>query len=197
MKAFNAILTSVKFVGIVLDLEELPGLNTYSSFAVTAASVSALKAKYGSFEFGTTAGFDQSGLIASSSAYVDKIYIELYDFYTPTAGVDATPNSPFFLYKNQPQVMGDFILNKVLTAAQISLYKQYSSKIMAMWSSQNLAADCLYPLTNGFCGANNEFGSWSAASLNQFITYIQSVSPAMAALSHGLFQYSFTPPSWV
>lgn len=201
MVKWNSVLSeagsSVRFAGLVIDLEEMPGLATFSNFKVTAASVAALKAQYGPFEFGVSPGFDQTGLIQTNIAFVDKFYIQLYDFYFPTAGVDATPNSPFLLYKDQPQAMGDFVLTKALTAAQLALYQQYPSKIMAMWSNQNLAGSCLYPLPSGMCGANNEFGSWSAASMTAFITYIKSKSPAMASLSHGLFQYSFTPTSWV
>ena len=200
MKRWNDVLiaagSSVKFAGIVLDLEELPGLKTYSSFVVSAATVGALKAKYGNFEFGTSPGFDQTGLISSSASYVDKFYIQLYDFYTPTPNVDATPNSPFLLYKNQPQVMGDFVLNQVLSAATMSVYQKYAGQIMAMWSNQNLAGGCLYPLPSGQCGSVNEFGSWSAQNMNAFISYVKQKSPTMASLTHGLFQYSFTPSSW-
>ena len=200
MKSWNGVLAAagsgVKFAGIVLDLEEMAGLNTFSSFTVSAASVAALKSQSGNFEFGTTAGFDQTGLISASASFVDKFYVELYDFYTPTPNVDATSSSPFLLYRNQPQVMGDFVLNQVL-AAHLPVYQKYSNQIMAMWSIQNLAGGCLYPLPSGQCGSVNEFGSWTASNMNAFIAYVKNKAPTMATLSHGLYQYSFTPTSWV
>jgi hypothetical protein len=201
LKQWNDVLSSsgssVRFVGMTIDLEEMPGLNSYSSFDVNSASVADLKSRHGDFEFGVAVGFDQTGKINSMVNFIDKFYIELYDFYTPTAGVNATPDSPFLLYQNQPQMMADFVLNKVLNAAQLTQYAQHSDKIMAMWSSQNIPGPCLYPLNDGRCGINNELGSWTGPNVNAFIQYIKSQSPAMAALDHGLFQYSFTNPSWV
>ena len=200
MKSWNTLLagSGLSFSGIVLDMEELPGLNSYSSFQVTAASVSSLKAKYGAFEFGITAGFDQIGVIQNSVGFVDKIYLELYDFYTPYVNVGHTTDSKFLTMKNEATAFGDFVLTSAIAPSVLSAYAQYPDKLMAMWSNQNLVGKCLYPLDGiSKCGANYEFGVWDPLAFNSFVTYVKTKSPALSKLQHGIFQYSFTPPNWI
>ena len=202
MKKWNDFLGSVgssqRFKGVVFDLEEFPSMQKLSPWTLNAGNVAALKSKYGQFEFSTTIGYDALGTLSTQAAFVDKLYLQLYDLYQPYRNVGPTADSRFLVFKNNAATMGDFILNTVLSSQILSAYAQYSDKVMLMWSNQNLVGSCLYPLdgkTN--CGANNEFGLWDPDAYNAFLSYVKGKSPVLNNLKHGLFQYSFTPPSWV
>jgi hypothetical protein len=202
MKRWNDFLASLgsrqSFRGVVYDLEEFPSMQKISPWTLNAANVAALKSKYGQFEFSTTIGFDAVGAMNTQAPFVDKMYLQIYDLYHPYAYVGATQDSRFLTYKNDPNTMGDFILNTVLGANIMNAYTQYSQKIMLMWSNQNLVGTCLYPLDGKMnCGANYEFGVWEPDAYNAFVNYVKNKSPSLRNLKHGLFQYSFTPPSWV
>ena len=186
---------SPKFVGSVIDLEEVSGMQSYANVIVDASFASSLKSKFGNFEFGIAAGFDGVGKIQQG---FDKVYVELYDFYTPTAyAAQNSVTSPFIQHRGDINGMVDFILNKALTPYQLENYAKYSSVVMAMWSNQNINGLCIHPDdTKHICGINYEFGSWSAEGFNSFLTAIKAASPAMAAIKHGMFQFSYTPTSW-
>ena len=194
MTQWNAFLTLQGhrgFVGTAIDMEEASGLKSLTGTVIDASLVSSLKAKYGLLEFGVTAGFDSLGGVAG----FDRVYLEMYDFYTPVVSADKLSTSPFLLNKDNPSAMVDFILNQVLTT-ELSGYDTHANEIFAMWSNQDLGSACIAP-DNGRCGLNNEFGSWSGSSFNQFITLLKQRSPVMAKLRHGVFQFSYTPTAWL
>ena len=199
MKDWNIFLSSVgsasKFVGTVIDLEETPRMATYNPLIISPTFASSLKGQYGNeLEFGVSAGFDQPSII---NAGYDKVYIQLYDFYSPVAYVDSTANSPFLLNLNNPSEMVNYVLNAAVASSLLDVYSANTGSVMAMWSTQNLAGNCIYPESNGFCGINNEFGSWSAAEFSNFISQLQAKSSVFAQLKHGIFQFSYTPTSWL
>ena len=188
-------ISSTKFVGTVIDLEEVSGMQSYANVAVDASLATALKAKFGQHEFGVAAGFDGVGKIQSG---FDKVYVELYDFYKPKAyAAQDAVTSPFLENRGNVSAMVDYILNVALTPYQLENYFSHSNIVMAMWSDQNLNGSCLFPddLKN-ICGINYEFGTWSAQGFHEFLAAVKLASPAMAAVSHGIFQFSYIPTSW-
>jgi len=186
-----------KFVGTAIDHEEVSGMQRYSPIVFDSALAQGLKAKFGqALEFGVATGFDGVGKI---QAGFDKVYVELYDFYSPKAyAAQDAVSSPFLIHRGDPAGMADYILKEALTPYQLEEYGKHPSVVMAMWSSQNLNGLCIHPDDNmNICGINYELGSWGPDAFNSFINQIRSVSPVMASLSHGIFQFSYTPKSWM
>jgi hypothetical protein len=149
-------------------------------------------------------GFDGTGKVELMGKYVDSFYMQWYDFYTDVNGntypyVDATVQSPFLVYQNKHREMTDYVLNRVVTPRILSVYTQYASRIYAMWSNQDLNTDCLYILSkSNKCGVNYEFGAWTPEAFSAFIREINWASALFANLKgHGLFQFSFTPLTWM
>ena len=195
MKQWNDFLGSVgsniRFIGSVVDMEEIPGLKTYSSVSVSPTLAADLKSKFGDLEFGVSIGFDTSLL-----AGYDKLYIQLYDFYSPKPFAASGLDSPFLLNKNDSSAIVDYLLNQAVTLKQVEGYAANSARVMAMWSIQNKDGNCLYP-QNGQCGLNNEFGSWTSDAFADFLDQLTAKSPGFASIKHGIFQFSFTPTEWV
>ena len=187
--------SQVQVSGIVLDLEEFP-VSAIPSVR-NATRINAWKAKYGLTEYGVSVGFDQVGIISTMASYTDSFYVQFYDFYYPTIGIDKTPSSPFLTYQNQPTQIAQYILNPlVMKSNLVQVYNQFQGKIYAMWSIQDLTGNCRYPLDTGLCGLNFEFGSWSPVAFNAFYQQIIQ-SDLFKNMNHGIFQFSFVPFSWL
>jgi hypothetical protein len=190
---WNKFLPGVKFTGVVFDNEEFGG--GAGGPLLTATNAAALKSKFAIKNIGLAVGFDGVGKFATMP-WIDQFYMEMYDFYTPAAYIDASPQSRFVQYVNNPGPLVDYITNQVLSAGQLDLYRQYASKVHAMWSTQSLGTNCIYPLGTN-CGINNEFGVWSAAGFTSFLSTVKAKSPIFASLAgHGLYEFDLIPTSW-
>jgi hypothetical protein len=184
----------VRVSGIVLDLEEIPGRPIPSAYNATL--INAWKLQYGLKEYGVSVGYDQVTVVQKMASYTDSFYLQFYDFYYPTPGIDSTVDSPFLTYLNDAVQMVQYIINpRVLKGSLIQVYQTYQSKIYAMWSIQSLTNNCTYTL-DGTCGLNHEFGAWSPASFNDFYQLIIQTS-IFKNLNHGIFQFSFVPLNWL
>ena len=185
---------NVRFTGITIDMEEITG-NSIPSVN-SAPLINSWKRQYGISEFGVSVGFDATGKVGALAGHVDAFYLQFYDFYYPVPYVDSSPKSPFILYANNPQALADYVLQRVVSAKMSTVYSTYRNQIYAMWSIQNLNANCLYPL-HGVCGANWEFGGWTPSAFNEFIRIIKSRSELFGGFkAHGIFQFSFVPLNW-
>jgi hypothetical protein len=196
---WNAFLASVgapaQFTGVSFDREEF----TIAGFDLTATNVAAMKAKYPVMkEVGMAVGYVSVGRVMTYGPFVDFFYVEFYDLWTTATGaLDGTASSPFMTHKNDPQAIIDLLFT-VTTAYQRDQYAKYGKQIYAMWSQQDKGAACAFPDTaSGPCGANYEFGSWSPAAMNQFLTKVSGVYPFNQIKGHAFFQFSYTPLSWM
>ena len=187
--------SQVKVSGIVLDLEEFPG-NAIPSVK-NSTLINSWKSLYGLTEYGVSVGFDQVGIVSAMQSYTDAFYVQFYDFYYPTVGIDKTGSSPFLTYRNQPAQIVEYIMNPlVMKTNLVQVYSQLQNKIFAMWSIQDLTGNCRYPLDTGLCGLNYEFGSWSPVAFNGF--YQQIIQTLLFKnMNHGIFEFSFVPFSWL
>ena len=194
-KQWNTFLKSVgsisEFQGVVFDYEEFNRNNAVVLSQVQG--MAPLKAEYG-FKTGIALGYDSFAHMTMWDKVMDQFYLEFYDFYY-VPEVNKTPQSPFLLYKNQPQVLASFILKTVLGGLSENISK-YGPKVQVMWSNQNINMNCQYPLNNKTCGPNYEFGVWSASAFNQFLAAFRKASPNLGSRPQGIFQYSFTPKDW-
>lgn len=184
--------------GIVIDNEEIRTLPNYAQI-LDPSTIQAVK---GSLEFGITIGFDEIPRMRSLAPTVDRFYLQVYDLYTPVANVDQTGNSPFLKMQNDGASMAQFIVSQVIAPTIWEAYNELASQVTLMWSSQSSGKDCLYPLNNGTCGGNNEFGSWSPKAFNDFVVAFKAAATAAnqssaETLQHALFQFSFVPTEWV
>jgi hypothetical protein len=197
---WNAFLKSVgnavRFRGITLDYEEVAPSAAYS-MAMSATSINRHKDNYGITEFGGAIGFDDRKKIAALT-YYDEFYLEFYDFYVPYSNVDKSKtDSRFVVYKNNPVSMANYITSTIMQPGIVAGYAGHTSKLNAMWSLQSTLGGCIYPLKDGTCYTNYEFGIWRPDTVNAFIRQITSVSPLFKSMNHGLFQYNFTPKTWI
>ena len=191
-EAWNTLLVSVgsgnRISGIVVDLEEKAG------FATELASVPLYKTQYGIDAFGMAIGYDSTGLM-NTYPFVDDFYLEMYDFYVNNAPQLTLVQADAPGSENQP-VQFLSVLTKDVLGPYVSKYS--NPKAHFMWSIQDKSAsDCLYPLGVG-CGSSNDFGAgWTAPAFSRFLTELEAKYPVFAGRSHGLFQFSFVPTSWV
>lgn len=196
-KQWNNFLSSmnsgVRFSGMVVDYEEFAGSRAPDVLS-QILNMTHLKLQYG-FTTGVAAGYPPTAVVNLFDSVMDEIYSEFYDFYY-TPFVDSTLESPFLTFLNDPAALSDFTLATVLEGRSEST-TLYGPKTNVMWSLQSLNGSCVYPLTDGSCGINYEFGAgWSAAAVNQFLQDISKKSPNLGSLPQGFFQFSFVPISW-
>jgi hypothetical protein len=187
--------STVRFTGVTLDYEELVNIPSRYNIAVSKPMIAGFKTKYGISEFSGAVG---SKAIANVNAFTffDHFFLEFYDFGNAIAKNAVL--SPFVIYKDNPQAMVNYILRtEVASPVLQAFYVANAHKISAMWSIQSLTGGCIYPLRNGKCGLNYEFGVWRADTFNAFITLLKSSSPIFNNVAHGFFEYSFIPKSWV
>ncbi|TEB16915.1 hypothetical protein C9890_0546 [Perkinsus sp. BL_2016] len=196
-KRWNDFLTqqtsSLRFVGIVLDAEEFSG-GRNPEFRAQLLNSTQLKQKY-SLKLGLSLGYQSGPQMAAWDSVVDAFYLQFYDYYY-TPYVDATADSPFLLYLNDPASLVGFTLDTVLEGKSEDQTK-YGPKVSVMWSMQNLGTGCIFPLNDGSCGVNFEFGAgWSAQAFNEYLKEFRMRSPNLGYKPQGIFQYSFLPQSW-
>lgn len=175
--------SAARISGIALDGEENQG------FSSELPHVATYKSKYSIAKLGVAIGFDQPGAV-SKYPQADDFYVEMYDFYVvdapkltlvQTAATD-TPES--FLATLDSEVLYPFV------------GKYADSRLHFMWSVQAKSrTDCLYPLGSG-CGSSDDFGMFTAPAFNEFLRMAQAKYPVLAGRNHGIFQFSFVPPSW-
>ena len=197
-KQWNAVFakqgSSIRFNGIVLDYEEFYGSRAPSIMA-EAQDINPLKAAYG-MQAGITFGYQAWSSMADWDSTFDDFYLQFYDYYY-SPSVDTTDNSPFLLYKNDPQTLADFTVKTVLQGYSEDP-SRYGSKVRVMWSLQNMANTCIYPLNDGSCGINYEFGAgWTAEAVNEYLKAFRQSSPHLGSKPQGFFQFSFVPLSWM
>ncbi len=174
----------IRIGGIVVDGEERKGFDRELS------SLGTYKSTYGVAIFGVAIGFDTVGSVAQYMA-TDEFYLEMYDFYVVSAPkltlVQTSPSdSPNGFLAN---------LDKQTLAGFASKYSD--PRFQFMWSVQaKSSSNCIYPLGSG-CGTSDDFGHFSAQDFGTFLDLAQARYPLMAGRSHGIFQFSFVPPSWL
>jgi hypothetical protein len=184
-KKWNDLLSSERFVGIVLDGEEKAGFQSEMS------NVPQYKSAYGVGSLGIAIGYDATGQMSSYSQ-ADAFYLEMYDFYVNDAPkLTLVQTGPT---ETDPQTFLDVLSRDVLGP---HLGKYTDSKLHFMWSIQAKSkTDCLYPLS-GKCGSSDDFGWFSAPNFNRFLQLLASKYPVFAGRDHGIFQFSFLPASWL
>jgi len=187
--------TSLRITGITIDNEEVRGKNW-----ITSDLINPIKAKYPGLEFTLTVGFDELGLMKNLASFVDAFFLQAYDFYTRNVAQLARSQDPlvntFLNERDSGSSFAQFVLNSVMTPKTISTYEALGNKILLMWSVQAFSNhDCLVPLSDGSCGLNDEFGTWSRDGFFDFLRSIRQLIPSVS--DHGLFQFNFIPNSWL
>jgi hypothetical protein len=196
-KQWNAFLRSVssplRFSGVVFDYEEFNNNKAPLVFK-QIQEMAALKAQYGLLT-GIATGYPPTAVVNVFNNVMDQFYSEFYDYYY-TPFVDSSLSSPFLIYLNDPSALSQFTLSTVLGGKSEDA-ALYGPKTNVMWSLQSINGSCVYPLTDGTCGINFEFGAgWTAAAVNQYLQNITATSPNLGSLPQGFFQFSFIPISW-
>ena len=183
--------------GFMVDFEEIR-YNTEPQNAVTLsqAELQPYRAAYPTIKIGTSVGYDDKSRINLFAPYLDYLHLQMYDFYYPTAGADSTPSSIFTTYKNDASQLASVIMKHVITPNLIDLYRQFSSKVWLMWSTQSMNTDCIYPMGYGACGINNEF-NWNPVPFNAFVQEIMASDPVLGSLPHGVYTFNFIRPQWL
>lgn len=197
VKTWNVFLAAqgsgLRFSGAVFDYEEFMN-NRNPMVLAQVQNMQPLKDQY-NLKTAITFGYQSSNQMRQWDSVMDDFYLQFYDYYYEPY-VNAGPNSPFLLYKNDPATLAQFTLETVLQGYSEST-DRYGPKVNVMWSLQSMEADCIYPLNDGTCGINHEFGSgWTAAAFNQYLKEFRARSPNLGSKPQGLFQYSFMPVSW-
>ena len=191
--------STVTIDGFVIDYEEVfryPD-STYI-VKLTPDEINPYRALYPSLKVATTFSFDDAKNLNYFDPFMDYMFLQAYDFYWPYIGADATSDSPFTTYQNDPELLSSVLMQKVFTPTILSQYQSRLSKVHMMWSTQNLGGtNCLYKLNDGSCGVNNEFGSWRPDAFNVFIQQMVKRDPTMAAIQHGMYTMNFVTPQWL
>lgn len=181
---------------IVIDNEEIRGWSNHDQL-ISDSNINKLKASSG-VGFGISLGFDETPKLNQWASFVDQFYLQAYDFYAPTAGIDQSSNSRFLTMQNQGASLAQYIDGQAIAQKQWDAYAKDPSRVTLMWSTQEISGTgCLYPLPNGSCGANHEFGSWSPRAFNDFLHNLTQKNPTAAAVGHAVFQFAFMPKSWM
>ena len=183
--AWNALLGTSKFSGVVVDGEEKVG------FKDAIPNLASYKSMNSISTFGVAIGYDASGQVASYPG-ADEIYMELYDFY-----VNNAPRLTLVQVDSSNDTPSAFVETLVKNVLEPYVSKYTDSKMKFMWSVQAKSQQsCLYPLGSG-CGSSDDFGLFTAPAFNQFIQLITAQYPVLSGRSHGIFQFSFVPVSWL
>jgi hypothetical protein len=186
--------------GFMVDYEEITRYSDSGPFVYfTLDEVGQYKSLFPRIRSAVTIGYDDSKRIEYFDKFVDYLFLQAYDFYYPYIGSDATSDSIFIQYENQPDKLVSVIMSKILTNTILSLYEGKWAKIQLMWSTQTLTTtDCLYTTNSGTCGLNNEFGSWSPDSVNLFFQMLLAADPRMKQIrGHGLYTVNFLSNEWL
>ncbi|KAF4657048.1 hypothetical protein FOL46_007584 [Perkinsus olseni] len=187
---FNKHLTGVKFTGLTTDYEELNQSKSDYALLTDPEGESAFKGGHLELDFGIGLGYYQWSRFPLYT-WTQHFYMEVYDIVTPFGGVDSSDQSRFLLYKDDPEAMVNYIVNEVLDSNTKAAYSQYSDGAHLMWSIQSMGLPCQYPLNDGNCGANHEFGEWSSQAFNQFL---QLILPALGTgQQQGVYQIDYLP----
>ncbi|EER17780.1 conserved hypothetical protein [Perkinsus marinus ATCC 50983] len=187
---YNEHLTSVKFTGLTTDYEELEQSTSDYALLTDPQGESAFKGGHLELDFGIGLGYYQWSRFPLYT-WTQHFYMEVYDIVTPFGGVDNTDQSRFLLYKDDPEAMVNYIVNEVLDANTKAAFSEYSERAHLMWSIQSMGLPCQYPLNNGNCGDNHEFGEWSSQAFNQFL---QLILPALGTgQQQGVYQIDYLP----
>ena len=184
--------------GYILDYEEITA-NTDPLYAVTLTQtvLAPYKAAYPSVETAVTIGYDDKAKISLFEPFMDYLYLQVYDLYYPTPGADATLNSIFEVYRDNPDGLLQTMLANVLTTKITDVYKGRESKVALMWSTQSLSEkNCLYKLNDGSCGINYEF-NWKPHTFNKYMQMVMKARPVLTAVSHGIYTYNFMRQDWL
>ncbi|EER20269.1 hypothetical protein Pmar_PMAR005521 [Perkinsus marinus ATCC 50983] len=192
LKEYNAKLSSIQFSGITVDYEEMKHVPTEYDLFWDPQGEADFKDGT-NFEVGVAIGFDQVGRF-EEWPWVNNLYLEMYDFFRPTAYISQTANSRFLLYKNKASKMVNYVVNEAVDKVVQAAYADHRSRAHLMWSLQHQDDGCVYPLNSGKCGYNNEFGSWNPAPFNEFLHLIKSRLPHK---SQGVYHYDFLPYSMI
>ena len=198
-KAVAKVTSAVSVDGFVIDYEEVWRYPDPAYLVkLSADEVLPYKALYPTVSVGTTFGYDDVNKINLFDPFMDQLFLQAYDLYWPYVGADATDNSPFFAYQNDPDLLSSVLLQKVFTSKILTPYQGRLNKIYIMWSTQSLkVTNCLYKINDGSCGINNEFGSWRPDAFNVFIQKIMQKSDILALVQHGMYTYNFVTPTWL
>lgn len=184
--------TGHRFTGIVVDYEEFyKGRNPTVEAEMNA--IGPLKRKFG-LKTGISFGYQSWAWMTQWDSVMDEYYLQFYDFYYSPL-VDRTSDSPFLIYKNKPAALADFVLKTALEGLAENKGK-YGPKVHVMWSNQSLQGDCVYPMSDGTCGMNWEFGGWTAAAFNEYLRQFRLKSPNLGSMPQGIFQFSFVENNW-
>jgi hypothetical protein len=180
---------TVRCRGVTVDGEERRG------YIQELPSVNDYKARYGGLTFGYSTGYPQVGVLGTHSNFTDDFYFQLYDFYV--RGI-----YPAKLVQNTDVARDDVtgfisILNSTVWYQQLPYYEHPKARFM--WSVQHSeSGDCLYPASPTNCGAKRDFGAWSINGFMSFVETLKVLFPTkFGNKAHGIFQFSFTPNSWL
>ena len=183
----------VRISGIVTDYEEHKG------FDFDLPNIPGYRQRYSTpgqapLRFGSAFGYDQPYRAGSLSDNIEDIYLEFYDWYK---------------YNSAPAVLvqqgsRDYVDNvsKSLDKLDRDVWSRYlkgynQSNIHFMWSLQSTSSkDCLYPLGDK-CGTKEDFGTWSAPKVAEFIKSVKERHPEMSFQPHGFYEFSYMPRSWM
>ena len=172
--------------GVVVDGEERDG------FDREQPNVARYKKKYHIHRFAVAIGFDAHRHRDFYPA-ADEFYMEMYDFYDVNR-----PVKPAIPVETSPADNPHTFLEKAHALSLFPFIETYNDPRMHfMWSVQARSKpDCIFPL-NGTCGSKDDFGWFSAGEFNTFLGLVEDRYPELQGRSHGIFQFSFVPPSWL
>jgi hypothetical protein len=182
----------VDIEGFMIDYEEVyraldPSVHPIT---LTANTISPLKSRFPSVKTATTVGYDDANKIAMFAPFMDYIHLQVYDLYYPYAGADKSlSDSIFYKYMDNPAGLLSVLLSHVFTTSVLNAYKGRESKIKLMWSTQTMSSECMYPMSSGKCGINNEF-HWRADTFNEFLRLALG-SQQLGPFEHGVYTYNF------
>ena len=198
-KSVDKLGSNVRIDGFMIDYEEIsryPDSNYLVSF--TADELNPYRSLYPTIKLGTAFGYDDIKKMAYFDPFIDYLHLEAYDLYYPYSGSDASADSLFLTYQDDPVNLAKILAQKVFTSSILSAYQTKLSKLYIMWSTQSLVVkDCLYKINDASCGVNNEFGSWRPDTFNTFIQEMKKTSSVMANVQHGVYTLNFVRPTWL
>jgi hypothetical protein len=191
--------TKVSIDGFVIDYEEIYRYpDSGYIIELSADEISPYRSLYPGIKIGTTIGYDDSKKLSMFEPYMDYLFLQAYDLYYPYVGADATKDSPFLAYQDDPERLTTVLMQKVFTSKILTPYQSMLKKIFIMWSTQSLQVkDCLYKINDGSCGINNELGSWKPETFNALMQTIMKADPTFSAVQHGMYTYNFVTPKWL
>ncbi|KAF4694485.1 hypothetical protein FOZ60_008062 [Perkinsus olseni] len=146
LNEYNAKLSSIKFSGITVDYEEMKHVPTEYDLFWDPQGEADFKDGT-NFEVGVAIGFDQVGRF-EEWPWISHFYLEMYDFFRPTAYISQTADSRFLLYENMPSKMVNYVVNEAVDKVVQAAYVEHQSRAHLMWSMQFQGDQCVYPLNS-------------------------------------------------